>query len=216
MTFLFLYEGPRRWPGIGTCIERYVPVCGKSVSRAWAATPTSHPRRIAAGVIAGAALLTAAPALAAPPAPAAARAGTSNGLCAVPKASPSFWRGPVVMEIRNNTDKTLRVRICGNHGKGLRDEKVRPGDALMGSGKATELYDLKANVIYPKGMHVNVWGKNPAVGRPHVGVGAVTRGGEGFSVGDSKTFTQYNHSFTVIRHYEGHGDSKRFKIRVNS
>ena len=28
----------------------------------------------------------------------------------------------------------------------------------MGSGKATELYDLRANVIYPNGMHVNVWG----------------------------------------------------------
>ncbi len=180
---------------------------------------------IGAGLIASAALLGAAPAFAAnstpPPAPAHAvkadKPVKTDGMCVVPEGSASILRGPVVMKIKNNTDSTLRVRICGTYGAGLKDQNVQPGETLTGSGQTKERVDLMANVVYPDGQKVDTWGGNPTIGKPWIGFGNTYGDNwERFGVGDAKSFRQDGHSFQVVRDDDQGNNSKWFQINVNS
>lgn len=174
---------------------------------------------LGAGMLAGAALLSATPAFAAPapPAQTTTHSTAASNLCVVPEGSASILRGPVVMKITNNTDSTLRVRICGTYGAGLKDQNVQPGETLTGSGQTKERVDLMANVVYPDGQVVDAWGGNPTIGKPWVGFGDTYGDNwERFGVGDRSSFTQDGHSYTVVRDSDQVNNSKWFQISINN
>lgn len=184
----------------------------------------SNTRRIgaglAAGLVAGAGLLTAAPAMAAPTAPKSdpvAKSVTAGQLCTVPEGSASILRGPVAMKVTNKTDQPVRVRLCGTYGAGLQDQTLQPGETVTGSGQTKERVDLLGNIVYSNGDQVDTWGGNPTIGKPWVGFGDTYGDNwERFSVNDSQAFTQDGHSYRVTRDSDQSNNSKWFQVDVNS
>lgn len=186
--------------------------------------PNTRTRRIgaglAAGLVVGAGLLAAAPAMAATATPQhapAAKSVKAGQLCTVPEGSASILRGPVVMKVTNKTDQPVRVRLCGTYGAGLKDQTLQPGETVTGSGQTKERVDLLGNIVYSNGDQVDTWGGNPTIGKPWVGFGDTYGDNwERFGVTDSKSFSEGGHSYQVTRDDDQGNNSKWFQVDVNS
>lgn len=171
---------------------------------------------IAAGMVAGTALLGAAPAFAASPAPAAQTVSTGTQ-CQVPEVKSNILRGPVIFKIKNTTDKAIHVRLCGNYSQGFHDQDLQPGEVVTGGGQSSGDVDVMANITFANGDQVDAWGGNPTIGYPWVGFGSTSGSNwERFSVGESTGFNQSGHAFEVIRDADQGNNSKWFQVNVKN
>lgn len=162
----------------------------------------------AAGIAAVGALGITGAAMAAP-APAAAAVVSQDG------GQVGVVQGRVALTVHNDTSSTIHVAMDGKSITGKVEQDLAPGDSVRAAGHTLASgQDVSGVVTYANGDKVPFWGYNPDIGYPSVGFGDGSNW-KRFSVGETQSFTEKGHSFSVHRAGDlDIGGGKDFQISV--